>query len=727
MLALTRPELADRRPSWGAGKRSFASLYLEPLAPQAMSELLSGLVPGLPEELRERILERAEGVPLYAVETVRMLLDRGLLAQEGDGYRPTGPVETLEVPETLHALIAARLDGLTQDERRLVQDGAVLGKTFTKQGLAALTGLPGEELEPLLAALCARRSSPSRPTRAHPSVASTRSCRTSSSTSPTRRSPRRSARRSTSPPPQFLASVWSAEEDEIVEVVAAHYLDAYAAAPDDADAEDIRSNAREMLVRAGERAASLAANAEAQRSFERAAELADDPLVEADLLERAGTMARIGVRADEAAAHYERAIELFEAAGATHPAARVSARLAEILWDRGRLEQGLESMNQAFEVLSQEEPDEDLAALAAQLGRFLFFAGEKDLAFERIEAALDLAEALSLPEILSQALNTKAIMLVARDRLQEGLAVLRYALEVALEHEKPSASLRAHYNLADTLARADRYEEAADCVRDGLALARRVGNRYWEWILLGQVYPLFALGRWDEVLAVTTELPEEKWTEARQAFSGIASTGILVHVHRGSYDEAARFVSVFDALETSADVQEEASYGCGKSSLLLAQGNAVEALRIAEAAFGVRDAMGVTVEYVKEAFALSVQAAFELNDLGKAEELIAAVDRLPPGRYPQFLRAQSSRFKARLASDASEAERNFKSASGLFRELAVPFYLAITELEHGEWLAGEGRVEEAEPLLAEAREIFERLEAAPWLERVAKLGVGVPA
>ncbi len=118
-----------------------------------MSNLLTGLVPGLPEDLRGRILERAEGVPLYAVETVRMLLNRGLLTREANTYRPTGLVETLEVPETLHALVAARLDGLTAEERRLVQDGAVLGKTFTKQGLTALTGLADDELEPLLASL----------------------------------------------------------------------------------------------------------------------------------------------------------------------------------------------------------------------------------------------------------------------------------------------------------------------------------------------------------------------------------------------------------------------------------------------------------------------------------------------------------------------------------------------------------------------------------------------
>ena len=152
VFALARPEFAEKRSTW-AGKRGFTQLYLEPLPASAMNELLTGLVPGLPDDLRERVLERAEGVPLYAVETVRMLLDRGLLTRDGDVYRPTGPIEQLEMPETLQALVAARLDGLTAEERHLVQDGAVLGKTFTKQGLTALTGMDAADLEPILASL----------------------------------------------------------------------------------------------------------------------------------------------------------------------------------------------------------------------------------------------------------------------------------------------------------------------------------------------------------------------------------------------------------------------------------------------------------------------------------------------------------------------------------------------------------------------------------------------
>jgi class 3 adenylate cyclase/tetratricopeptide (TPR) repeat protein len=724
VVTLARPELAEKRPTWGVGKRSFASLYLEPLTAEAMSELLTGLVPGLPDDLRAGILARAEGVPLYAVETVRMLLDRGLLEQAGNAYRPTGPIDTLEVPETLHALIAARLDSLSPEERRLVQNGAVLGKTFTKHGLAALTGQDAEELEPLLAGLLRKeilaiQADPSSPERGQYAFLQDIVRHVAYETLSKRE---RKAKHLAAA--QFLSSVWSAEEDEIVEVVAAHYVDAYAAAPEDDDAADIRTKAREMLVRAGERAASLAANLEAQRAFERALELIDDPLVQAELEERAGTMARTGGRAAEAAAHYERSIELFEAEGASHPAARVSARLAEILWDRGRLEQGLANMNRAFEVLSQEEPDEDLAALAAQLGRFAFFSGQAELAFQRIDAALDLAEALLLPETLSQALNTKAMVLAAHDRFKEGLALLWYALEVALEHDKPSAALRAYYNLADTLARVDRYEDAAGAVRDGLTLARRVGNRYWEWLLLAQTHPLFSLGRWDETLTVATELPEEDWLDVRQASAGLVSLGVLVHVHRGRYDEADRLVAVFAPLETSADVQERAAYGCGRACLLLARGDVAAALAVAEAAFDAHEAMGITVEYVKEAFVVAVEAALMLGDLEKAESLIAPVEALPPGRYPQFLRAQTARFRARIAArreDPEEAERLFKGAAGLFRELALPFYLAVTELESSEWLHAQGRSEEAAALLDEAREIFTRLAATPWLERLDAL------
>ena len=83
VVTLARPELLERRTDWGAGKRNFTSLYLEPLPEAAMRELLAGLVPGLPETAVKAIVARADGIPLYAVETVRMLLAEGKLGARG--------------------------------------------------------------------------------------------------------------------------------------------------------------------------------------------------------------------------------------------------------------------------------------------------------------------------------------------------------------------------------------------------------------------------------------------------------------------------------------------------------------------------------------------------------------------------------------------------------------------------------------------------------------------
>src|SRR6266496_4255812 len=382
ILTHARPELMDKRPNWGAGRRNFTSLFLEPLPPEAMHDLLSGLAPGLPEELRTRILERAEGIPLYAVETVRMLLDRGLLKLEGSEYRPTGPIEALDVPETLQGLIAARLDGLLPEERRLLQHGSVVGKVFTKEALAAVSGVPETQVEEILTSLIRKevlfRQADARSPE-HGQYGFLQDLVSWVAYETLSRKERKATHLAMA---RYLETTWGAEEDEIVEVVASHYLDAYRAAPDATDAAETKTKASEALVRAGDRAASLAANEEAQRYFEQAAELADAPGRRAELLERAGQMAWAGARGEQGRIHFEAAMTLFESAGQSHPAARVSSRMAEVDWKSGRLDEAIERMEQAFAIMSDDKPDEDLARLAAQLGRLHYFKGENDVAYE---------------------------------------------------------------------------------------------------------------------------------------------------------------------------------------------------------------------------------------------------------------------------------------------------------------------------------------------------------
>jgi class 3 adenylate cyclase len=321
VLGLARPELAERRPGWASGKRGATTLNLQPLPDEAMDSLVRGLVPGIPEDVAARIRERAEGVPLYAVETVRMLLDRGLLAREGSTYGLTGPVETLAIPESLHALIAARLDDLSPPERRVLADASVLGKTFSLSGLQTLTRMSPDELEPVLRSLLDKellsvQSDPRSPERGQYGFlqAVAREVTYGTLSKRDRKARHLAAAR-------YLEGDRLADEEEIVEVVASHYLEAYAADPSAEDAGAIRSKARDLLARAGDRAASLAAPGQAVGHFQRALELTEDPLERASLLERAGEAARADGKLDLARAHLERSGQLFESAGRARDAA----------------------------------------------------------------------------------------------------------------------------------------------------------------------------------------------------------------------------------------------------------------------------------------------------------------------------------------------------------------------------------------------------------------------
>jgi class 3 adenylate cyclase/tetratricopeptide (TPR) repeat protein len=719
VLALARPELVERRSGFGAGGRNATTLSLEPLSERAMEQLLDGFVPGLPGELHAQILDRAEGVPLYAVETVRMLLDRGLLAREGDVYRPTGEVGSLDVPETLHALVAARLDGLSPEERRLLQDASVLGKSFTKAGLAALSGRDAAELEPLVTSLVRKevlsvQADPRSPERGQYSFLQDLLKRVAYETlARAERKVRHLAAAA------HLSQAFGAGEQEIVEVIAAHYLDAYQAAPDAEDAQEIKASAQEMLARAGERAASLAANDEAQHYFERAAELSDDPLVEAELHERAGATAWSAGRLEQAQHHLERALDLYESEGRTHPAARVSARLGEVQWRTSQLDQALERMEKAFQVLAADEPDADLATMAAELGRLHFFKGEIDLAAERTDTAVDVAESLWLPETLSQALNTQGLIASFNGRSEQALALFKHALELALEHDLGTAALRAYNNTADELERRDRYDDAIELSRRGLVLARKTGDRTMEWYLLGELSICYLrTGQWSEALEVAGEAPENGYAEFGL---GVGTSQVEIAVARGDAAEGERVLSLLAHYRESADVQDRAAYYVLEAMLRRSVGDNEGALAACDEALASLEMLGFGISGdAKLSLGEGLESALALGRLDKVEELLGRIDGIPPGKRPPLLRAQSARFRARLCAargDDASVEQGFKTAGGIFREHGLVFFVAVTELEHAEWLLAQGRSDGAEPLLAEAREIFERLEATSWLAR----------
>jgi hypothetical protein len=201
VVTLSRPELLERRPDWGSRGRAYTSLRLEPLSEAEMADLLTGLVPSLPERARREIVARADGMPLYAVETVRMLLADGRLVARDGVIEPAGELGILGVPP--RSMPSSR--PVWTDWGRAIARCCRMPRWWGRASpLRPSPQCPGTTRRNWLLACgtsCAASSSAWSPTRDLPSVGSTPSCRPSSGRSPTARLPVATARPATSPPP----------------------------------------------------------------------------------------------------------------------------------------------------------------------------------------------------------------------------------------------------------------------------------------------------------------------------------------------------------------------------------------------------------------------------------------------------------------------------------------------------------------------------------------------
>jgi tetratricopeptide (TPR) repeat protein len=200
-----------------------------------------------------------------------------------------------------------------------------------------------------------------------------------------------------------------------------------------------------------------------------------------------------------------------------------------------------------------------------------------------------------------------------------------------------------------------------------------------------------------------------------------ATFSIAIDCWRGNLVEARAHLEKVAWLKDS-EIQAWTGYRFHEAQVLRAEGKPRDALEVLEPALAT-DELGITFLTKKLAFVEALEAAFECGDSDRLEELLVMIESLRPGERPPLLDAHARRFRAKLSGD----EAGFEAAASRFRKLEMPFWLAVTELEHAERLLELGQVADAEPLLAEAREIFARLEARPWLERATALGPEQPA
>jgi class 3 adenylate cyclase/tetratricopeptide (TPR) repeat protein len=729
VLALARPELYERHPGFLSSARSATTLTLDPLSDEAMDELLRGLVPGLPADAHTTIRSRADGIPLYAVETVRMLLDRGLLEAAGNEYRLTGSLDALEVPETLHALIAARLDGLDPEERRVLERAAVLGKTFTAKGLAALGGTDEEAIEPVLTSLSRKEllaidTDPRSPERGHYGFVQALVQRIAYETlaRPERRALHLAAA-------TYLAESSGLDPDEIAEVIATHYRDAYEAAPNAEDADDVRRLALEWLRRAGERAAALAATEDARRAFDTAAELARDDVERAGLLERAGELAFAGDELELAVQRLEQSRSLYLEAGRTHDAARTAAPLSTTLWNLARMEDALAVAVPALEVLSADEPDEDVARLAAEVARLFYFSGQTEPALVRVEQALLIAEELQLPEVLSQALNTKSLLIMT-SHPREARALVYEALNVALEHDLVGAALRAYNNVASIEWLSDRREEAHRAVKGGFDFARQRGYRHYALAFAAwEVMLLLLEGSWDEAHSLVDEFFPEQPTSTE--IVAVALTWLAAAwLDRGDPEEARRLLRL-----VSREVLDSTDLQVRTTALSHDAISAILDVRPQDALHACREWIDNEFQQdepqrVSGALEFASRVAREHGQEQVLAELVARFDDVPERHRTRQLIAALGDARGIVATATTYEDAAIDAFGvGLAAARSARDRWATAEIlsDYGLALVSFGRAEEAEPLLAEAHALWEQMGAKRWLERIEGARIPTPA
>jgi len=706
IVTLARPELIDRRPDWGAGRRNFTSLYLEPLSESAMRELLSGLVPGLPEAAVRVVVARAEGIPLYAVETVRMLVAEGRLQAAGDGtYTPTGDLSALAVPETLTALIAARLDGLDPADRSLMLDAAVLGQSFTPAALSAISGVDESTLEVRLKGLVrrelfARETDPRSPERGQYAFvqALIREVAYNTLAKRDRKTRHLAAAR-------YFESLGT---DEIAAALAGHYLAARENAADGPEADALGAQARVSLRAAAERATALGSHEQALALHEQALGVTAEPASRAELLELAGDAAAAAGRYDAADRNLRAAVEAQRALGDRSGIARATMAQGRALSTSYRTTDAMALLEPAANEFADMAADPAVIALGGQLARAYLLADDHVKAIAAADRALEAAEHADLAAIVADLLVTKGTSLSYIGRQIEGLGAVAAGYAVAETHGLGLIMIRATLNRSSIEANRDP-RTALEIIQAGLPLARRLGQR--SMVVFGTANGIEAAlrtGDWPWAAAqLETMLAEDNETVDRLALLQVA---MMLRGLRGEHVEDIT-KEMAELVGSSTDPNMLGTLAMAAAFRAFGEG------RLANAADAWRRTGELLTEYRPVSLARSTRAALWLGDAAAARADLAGVDA--SGLHGPAIEADRVTLRAGIAAlegRSADALALYRNALRAWRDLGLAWDEALCGLDMSTLL------DPADPdvrAAAEAaREILVRLGATPFVARL---------
>jgi class 3 adenylate cyclase/tetratricopeptide (TPR) repeat protein len=670
VITLARPDLLERRPTWGAGHRNFVALALGPLPDEAMRRLLDGLVPGLPAPTIGIILKRADGIPLYAVETIRMLAEDGKLEEDAGFYRVVGDLGALQIPDTLHALIAARLDAVAPEDRALLQDGAVLGQTFSVGALAALTGEPPATLEPRLRALVQREiltldTDPRSPERGQYGFtqALVREVAYSTLSKRDRRSRHLAAAR-------YYESL---DDDESVGVLAMHYVDAWEAAPAGAEGEAVGAQARIALRAAAERATALGSHDSAIAYWQRAAAATTDAAETAELLEHIGLANRLAGHFEAAEASLRAAHERYEALGDRIGAARAAFGIARLLVSSGRAQEALPLAEAAATGIADLPPGPVIVEGWLAMANGHSVLGRSHDVVVLADRALGEAERLRLAPQIVDGMATKGGAYLLIGRPVEGRALIESSLRLAEAIGLGQESARAAFTLA--LAQIDEDPRASlETSRKAVELCRRFGLATLRLgALMNATETSLVVGDWGWLETELEAVRRDDLEPPDQIALDVAMAEI--GAVRGR-DTSGPVHAIAEYAAARSDPQSIAACAIGLALVAFAEGRFEDAIR--HAADTEADDLNAPWGRV-----IATRASVRSGDLVGARDALGRLEGgAPRGAASSIQRDALAAAVAALDGRVADAVTGFHDAWRRFRDRRLDVSLALSQLDY---------------------------------------------
>ncbi len=709
VVTLARPELLERRPNFVMGHRALSALHLEPLGSEAMTSLLRGLAPGLEEADLTRIVERAEGVPLFAVETIRALADGGHLVRQGDAYALVGPLPPLDIPPTLRGLIASRLDALGGDDRVLLQDAAVLGLSFSVPALAALSERPPEEIETRLRNLSHKElvtleADPRSPERGQFRFRQSLIRETSYGTLSKRE---RRAR-------HLAAARYyeTLDDDELAGVRATHYLEAFRAAPEGEEGAALAAQARVALRAAADRAKRLHSHDQARIYFEQAMAVTFNEADLNDLRTHAAAAAWASGAFDDAERYQRAAFDWARVNDDPVLVARSAAELGAMLLETSQIDEAMELLQGALSEPGL--PPISVVQLTGQLARGHLFRNEGEQALAATERALHVAEQLDASEQSLQLIITRSWALSNLGRFREALALLIGAMELADQEDQLWVRVRARFNLS-SYSVIDSPHRGLEVALEGIAIDKQFGIAYAA-MSSNAASDAFMIGDLDEVLRLKADAPEIRSV----LMAAIHGYSAVVAAMRGDAEGSAATMALFqEQVGGSTSAQDLGELRYLEGWLALVGGDLAEGRRLALEARGAYSGTGAQSSAV-----LAAHAASLMGDAQQLRKDLAWFDEHPVAarwlvRSRRTLRAGMDA----LDGNVDEALAAYRRVIEEWRTEDLRMDLALTLLERARLLgdidaaAAAGREEAAQIFAAMGADgLVDRLESGAPLK-----------